>query len=379
MMILAVDTALAACSAAVFDSDEQCLLAARFESMATGHAEAIAPMVQETMQAAGLEYGSLHRIAVTIGPGTFTGLRIGLAFARGLGLALSLPVVGVSSLKALAANIAENPGELSIVAAIDARRGNVYLQLYTPLLVPLREPRICPLAEAARSIPEGRYLAVGSAARTLIAAEHPQAVLIKAAASDQTTAATVARLAAGEKPGVLPPEPLYLREPDAKPQNVQSGRIEIRDASAVHAPLLAALHSQCFERGWNAEAMAGIVAMPGAVALLAQSEGGEPLGFVIARCAADEAEILTMGVVPSRRRCSVAEKLLGEVAGRLSGRGARNLHIEVAESNSAALGLYEKIGFMRSGRRRDYYAAQGGLREDAVTMTRPLPIAPHHV
>jgi ribosomal-protein-alanine N-acetyltransferase len=119
--------------------------------------------------------------------------------------------------------------------------------------------------------------------------------------------------------------------------------------------------------------------MPGAVALLAQSEGGEPLGFVIARCAADEAEILTMGVVPSRRRCSVAEKLLGEVAGRLSGRGARNLHIEVAESNSAALGLYEKIGFMRSGRRRDYYAAQGGLREDAVTMTRPLPIAPHHV
>ena len=71
----------AACSAAVFDSDEQCLLAARFESMATGHAEAIAPMVQETMQAAGLEYGSLHRIAVTIGPGTFTGLRIGLAFA----------------------------------------------------------------------------------------------------------------------------------------------------------------------------------------------------------------------------------------------------------------------------------------------------------
>jgi ribosomal-protein-alanine N-acetyltransferase len=170
-----------------------------------------------------------------------------------------------------------------------------------------------------------------------------------------------------------------LREPDAKPQNVQPGRIEIRDASAIHAPLLAALHSQCFERGWNAEVMAGIVAMPGAVALLALSEKGEPLGFVIARCAADEAEILTMGVVPSRRRCSVAEKLLGEVAGRLSGRGARNLHIEVAESNSAALGLYEKIGFMRSGRRRDYYAAQGGLREDAVTMTRPLPIAPHHV
>ena len=88
-------------------------------------------------------------------------------------------------------------GFYSIVAAIDARRGNVDLQLYTPLLAPLREPRICPLAEAARSIPEGRYLAVGSAARTLIAAEHPQAVLIKAAASDQTTAATVARLAAG--------------------------------------------------------------------------------------------------------------------------------------------------------------------------------------
>src|SRR5688500_20336294 len=109
MMILAVDTALAACSAAVFESDAQYLLAARFESMATGHAEAIAPMVQETMQAAGLEYGSLHRIAATLGPGTFTGLRIGLAFARGLGLALSLPVVGVSSLTAIASNFGENP------------------------------------------------------------------------------------------------------------------------------------------------------------------------------------------------------------------------------------------------------------------------------
>jgi tRNA threonylcarbamoyl adenosine modification protein YeaZ len=123
MKILAVDTALAACSAAVYDSDDDRMLASIFQPMTVGHAEAIAPAVRQIMLEAGIEFSSLDRIATTIGPGTFTGLRIGLSFAKALGLALDLPVVGLSTLKAIAANIASNPHHLPIVVAIDARRG----------------------------------------------------------------------------------------------------------------------------------------------------------------------------------------------------------------------------------------------------------------
>ena len=113
MKILAVDTALAACSAAIFDSGGGRNLAKKLEPMVTGHAERLAPMVREVMADANEDLASLDRIAATVGPGTFTGLRIGLSFARGLALALGKPVVGISTLKALAA-MAENSDVLPV-------------------------------------------------------------------------------------------------------------------------------------------------------------------------------------------------------------------------------------------------------------------------
>ncbi len=99
MMILGLDTALSACSAAVVDSATGQCPARRLEKMDVGHAEALPGMVREVVQSAGLGFAGIDRIAVTTGPGTFTGVRIGLAFARGLGLALGWPVVGVSTLQ----------------------------------------------------------------------------------------------------------------------------------------------------------------------------------------------------------------------------------------------------------------------------------------
>src|SRR5882724_7006196 len=99
MKLLAVDTALGACSVAVLDGDT--VLAHRFEEMARGHAEALAPMVEEAM--AGMDFAALDRLAVTTGPGTFTGQRVGLAFMRGLRIALHKPLIGVTTLEAIAA------------------------------------------------------------------------------------------------------------------------------------------------------------------------------------------------------------------------------------------------------------------------------------
>ena len=101
MKILAVDTALGACSVALLSGDK--ILAHSFEEMARGHAERLAPMVQETMAKAGIAFSDIDRLAVTTGPGTFTGQRVGLAFMRGLRIALKKPLTGVTTLEAMAA------------------------------------------------------------------------------------------------------------------------------------------------------------------------------------------------------------------------------------------------------------------------------------
>lgn len=214
MKILAVDTALPACSAALFDSAKDCILAKAFEPMATGHAERLAPMVRNVMASAGQEFESLDRIAATVGPGTFTGLRIGLSFARGLAVALSRPVAGISTLQALAATVIENPDALPIAACIDARRGNMYFQHFGADLRSLSGPRVCTAEEAAAALPAGPCLGVGSGAPLLAVSSGRRLRVLEA--NQATDAATVARLASSDE-NVLLPKPLYLRGHDAKP------------------------------------------------------------------------------------------------------------------------------------------------------------------
>src|ERR1700694_4222158 len=117
MIVLALDTCLAACQAAVLEGER--VLASRSEPMLRGHQERLAPMVREVMDEAGLDFTALDRIAVTVGPGSFTGLRVGRAVAKGLRLALETPVVGIGVLEALAAGA---PDEGAVAAVIDARR-----------------------------------------------------------------------------------------------------------------------------------------------------------------------------------------------------------------------------------------------------------------
>ncbi len=125
--ILAVDTAFGACSAAVLQDDA--VLARRFSVMERGHAEALAPMVEAVMIEAQIGFEALDRLAVTVGPGTFTGQRVGLAFMRGLRLALKKPLTGVTSLAAMTAQARAEAGAEHAAAIHDARRGEVYLEI----------------------------------------------------------------------------------------------------------------------------------------------------------------------------------------------------------------------------------------------------------
>ena len=207
-MILALDTCLTACSAALLDGET--VLAARSEAMPRGHQERLAPLVQALMAEAGVGFPALTRIGVTVGPGSFTGLRVGLAFAKGLSSALSIPCVGVGALEALAYG---QPG--FVVAVIDARREQVYVQVFGDG-VALMAPDALAAADAAARLAElyhgGPATLVGSGA-PLLAPALPSATVLTPDGPDPVA---VARLAQRGPDPLKPPRPLYLRAPDAK-------------------------------------------------------------------------------------------------------------------------------------------------------------------
>ncbi|MDO8324866.1 MAG: tRNA (adenosine(37)-N6)-threonylcarbamoyltransferase complex dimerization subunit type 1 TsaB [Phenylobacterium sp.] len=205
-MLLAIDTCLGACSAAVLDGGR--VLASRVEPMARGHQERLAPLVAQVMTQAGVAFDQLDRVGVTIGPGSFTGLRVGLAFAKGLGAALSIPVVGVGVLEALA-----QPLSGTVFAVLDAKRDQVYLQTFADG-VAVSAPDALPPGTAAARLAElagaGNVTLVGSGA-SLLAGALPHATVV---AADHADPVAVAQIAAVRLP--VPPRPLYLRAPDAK-------------------------------------------------------------------------------------------------------------------------------------------------------------------
>src|SRR4029079_5089279 len=130
MLILAIDTALDACAAGVLDTRASELIARETQSMKRGHAEALMPLIARVMKEAAIGFAALDRIAVTTGPGSFPGWRVGLSAARGIALAAGKPVVGVTTLTAFAAPVvSENGGPHPVLAAIDARHDHVYFQL----------------------------------------------------------------------------------------------------------------------------------------------------------------------------------------------------------------------------------------------------------
>jgi tRNA threonylcarbamoyladenosine biosynthesis protein TsaB len=220
MRILAIDTALAACAVAVLDTEDSALGANETTPMFRGHAEALMPMIARVMDKANIEFSEIDRIAVTTGPGSFTGLRVGISAARGIALAAGKPAVGLSTLAAYAAPFIAEDDTLPVIAAVDARHDHVYMQVFGPGGRTLVAPRIASVRDAVRAAALASARIVGSGAE-LIAAAWPTAEQLPPLIDPQSAPdiGWIARLGAGAAPGQEPPKPLYLRAPDAQPQD----------------------------------------------------------------------------------------------------------------------------------------------------------------
>jgi tRNA threonylcarbamoyladenosine biosynthesis protein TsaB len=222
MLILAIDTALEACAVALLDSEANSFRAHESQAMARGHAEALMPTIDRVMKAAELPFTEVDRIAVTVGPGSFTGLRVGISAARGLGLAADKPVVGVTTLSAFAAPFLSEAGG-PIVSLIDARHDHVYMQVVSGDGASLVRPRVAATADVFADFLAHAQLGaprlVGNAAR-LVADRWP-ADLAPPAGVEQRAAPDIgwiAWLGVAADPSSSRPRPLYLRPVDAKPQ-----------------------------------------------------------------------------------------------------------------------------------------------------------------
>lgn len=216
-LLLAIDTAFERCSAGIMDLSSGALLARAEPEIGKGHAERLMGIVDDVLAEASAGYQDIARIAVTVGPGSFTGLRVGVSAARGLALALGVPAVGVTTLEALAAP--HFGGDRAILSVLDARRGEVYAALFRADGTPLEGPLALP--------PDGLPIFVGPVpAETTIGLVGTGATIAEAFLQGRATEilagvarvdiAVLARVAAQREAGE-PPRPVYLRGADAKP------------------------------------------------------------------------------------------------------------------------------------------------------------------
>ena len=226
MNILALDTSLGACSAALLKSDGAgSAIFGRQTLMTRGHAEALMPMVAEVMAEGGVAFAELDVIAATTGPGSFTGVRIAIAAARGLALVTRAKLFGTDSLTVMAkvASVTEAFGKEPFTVAIDARRGMLYVGHYDGEARQLHGPLLLTPDEAASGLPSAVRCAFGSGGALLAEAAARCGRRVEAHLAElqpDATALAVIAFDSGETSPTL--RPLYLRPPDAKPQRPTS-------------------------------------------------------------------------------------------------------------------------------------------------------------
>jgi tRNA threonylcarbamoyladenosine biosynthesis protein TsaB len=369
MIILALDTSLASCSVCVYDAGQDVVLAEAQEIMERGQAEALPPMVARIMGQAGVGFAKLGRIAVTTGPGTFTGIRIGLSFARGLGLTRGLKVIGIDTMKAVEVSVPEAYSTVNVIHQAGASGLFYFWQKNISRNIELLNPE----GILAR-LPSTQTLLVGTGAQKLRELSG-RGDLVLRPDLDLPLAACFVRYAASLPPPDHFPEPTYLREADAKPQALALrplAGLALRAAGPEQdLPILAKLHQASFDHGWTEVDFAKMLASPGYGAVIAQTRDG-PVGFLLYRAAADEAEVITFAVDPALRRRGAGRALMIQTIAQLKSLNINRFFLDVAASNTEAVALYKAAGFAEAGRRKAYYAKSSAPPEDALMMALKL-------
>lgn len=207
-MILVIDTSGPVCAAGIYESGKDALVAQKSEMLGKGHAERLIPMIDEVLSDAGLTLKDMTRIGVTIGPGSFTGIRVGVAAARGFALSLGIPAVGVTTLQVVAEQVLEIDPPAPVLAAIDAGRAEIFAQAFLPGGVMLTEPATYDYDAIRAMIDRFGAIAIGSGVDAMEGRAHDP---------DSYPLDRIGRIAARLSDDIKA-SPVYIRGAGAKPQ-----------------------------------------------------------------------------------------------------------------------------------------------------------------
>ena len=221
--ILAFDTAMGGCSAAFYDTD-RAHATALSEPMARGHAERLVPMIQSVLETAGSSFDAIDSLVTTVGPGAFAGLRIGLSTARALGLALGKPVIGVTTLAALAAAFFDQRSlepTQTLCVLVETKRSDFYVQLFSSDNIPLHAPQARPAEDILAGFPDTKNTIIIGDGAPRFCALFPEESLTVAEGFSLPDPTVMARLSlARDSHGLCSARPLYLRDADvSRPKN----------------------------------------------------------------------------------------------------------------------------------------------------------------
>jgi tRNA threonylcarbamoyl adenosine modification protein YeaZ len=358
-MLLAFDTCFSSCSAAILDLANARVLSASATVMQTGHAEALPFMVEDALRQAKVTWDDVHEIAVTTGPGTFTGVRIGTSFAQGLAIARGIKVRGIDSMTATAAPFLETSRDVTVIHLAGAT-GKYYFRSFD-----------------GKDASKGQTVLISPTAidwsrnRAVIGTGvvHASNGMLAATEFDVPIAGRFAPLASsfrGTTPQFVIPH--YLRTAHATPNVTSPSFIFL---TADQAQEISDLQIAAFGVGWGKDSLMQTLFSPGVLAIGARTMG-QLASVLIARTAASEAELLIVATLPSAQRKGFASELLALANTTLKRNGIEKLLLDVAADNTGALALYTKTGFIRYGIRKGYYKTRDGDPTDAILMKRNL-------
>lgn len=393
MRVLAIDSSGLTATVAVVEDDRT--IAEYTTNFKKTHSQTLLPMIDEMMRMIEMDVSDVDAIAVAGGPGSFTGLRIGSATAKGLGLALDKPLIHVPTLDAMAYSL--YGCEDIICPVMDARRKQVYTGLYSfarkkpeddslydePVFQVLRMQMAVPVEELIRhlNVYRRRVVFLGDAVPvyTETLAEGMKVPYSFAPSfMNRQRAAVVGALGihyyqTGRFETAAEFKPEYLRRSQAERERAereknavpQVRRMTMEDSAAV-----AEMEHQLFTDAWSEKSVVGTLEQPDSICLMAE-KAGRTAGYLLSYKVADEVEIARIAVIKELQRQGVARALLAELDAICQAGGIRRILLDVRSGNRAARALYESAGFKEDGIRQHFYEDPA---EDAILMSRNLEI-----
>ena len=380
MKILGLDSSGIVASVAIVEDDV--LIAEYTVNYKKTHSQTLLPMLDEIAKMTELDLNSIDAIVVAAGPGSFTGLRIGSATAKGLGLALKKPLIAIPTVEGLAYNLYDISG--LICPIMDARRKQVYTGIYRftdhqlkvvedQMAVPMETviEKLNQYGEAVTFLGDGV-----SVFHELIAEKMTVPYSFAPAYMNRQRAAVVGSLGIcyyreGKFETAAEHKPDYLRISQAERERAEkekNAKPEVRVMTIEDGAAVAEMEHQSFSDAWSEKAVLETLRQPTALCLVAE-KAGRRVGYLLAYQAADEIEIARVAVVEEVKRQGVGTALMKKLQEEGTQRKAGKILLDVREKNYTAQAFYEKTGFKKDGVRKSFYTEP---EEDAVLMSMKI-------